>query len=223
MRAVVPAPGVFPGRIHHDFTSLPADFVDPSQSPIRSVMSMVADTIARSVMTAIDREVVAEARRPEPQDEVLRWFAEEGTSLYRFSRSLLRTREEAEDVVQETFLKLLRHLQHEGDRRNLRAWLFTVAANGCRDRVRGRWRWVPWTAESDARTVTPAEPLRDQAPAKRALAALGHRDRLLLMLRAQGMSYAEIASAAGIRPVSVGRLLARAVERWKRETERLST
>ena len=196
-------------------------------------MSVVADTIARSVMTAIDREVVAEARRPEPQDEVLRWFAEEGTSLYRFSRSLVRTREEAEDVVQETFLKLLRHLQHDGDRRNLRAWLFTVAANGCRDRIRGRWRWVPWTAESDARTVTPAEARRDpeerrqavpadRAPAKRALAVLGHRDRLLLMLRGQGLSYADIGRAAGIRPVSVGRLLARAVERWKRETERLS-
>jgi DNA-directed RNA polymerase specialized sigma24 family protein len=40
------------------------------------------------------------------------------------------------------------------------------------------------------------------------------RDRLLLLLRAQGLSYRDIAAAAGIRPTSVGRLLARAVDRW---------
>jgi RNA polymerase sigma-70 factor, ECF subfamily len=184
-------------------------------------------------MMVFDREASAEPHRSEPQDEVLRLYANQATALYRFCRSLVRTREEAEDVVQETFLKLLRHLQGDGDRRNLRAWLFTVAANGCRDRIRGRWRWVPWTAESDARTVTPlaqsgdpeerrqAVP-EDQAPARRALATLGPRDRLLLSLRAQGLSYADIARAAGIRPVSVGRLLARAVDRWKRAAERFS-
>jgi len=43
---------------------------------------------------------------------------------------------------------------------------------------------------------------------------LPERDRLLLLLRAQGLSYREIADAARIRPASVGRLLARAVDRW---------
>jgi DNA-directed RNA polymerase specialized sigma24 family protein len=62
----------------------------------------------------------------------------------------------------------------------------------------------------------PDEP-RDRAAARRALQALGPRDRLLLSLRAQGLSYAEIACASGIRQVSVGRLLTRAVDRWKRE------
>lgn len=135
---------------------------------------------------------------------------------------MLRTSEEAEDVVQDTFLKLLRHLEAAGDRGNLRAWLFTVAANGCRDRLRTRSRWLPWSQETDTRTVpVPDEPL-DVAPARKALQALAPRDRLLLSLRAQGLSYAEIARAAGIRPVSVGRLLARAVDHWKRELEKRS-
>ena len=47
--------------------------------------------------------------------------------------------------------------------------------------------------------------------------ALRPRDRLLVMLRAQGLSYREIAAAAGIPEPSVGRLLARALARWKRE------
>ncbi len=168
-------------------------------------------------MTAVERQAAALHRTPVPQDEVLRLFADEGTGLFRFCRSLLRTREEAEDVVQETFLKLLRHLQGDGDRRNLRGWLFTVAANDCRDRMRARWRWLPWSADTDTRTVPERDQREDVTPARRALAALAPRDRLLLSLRAQGLSYADIARAAAIRPVSVGRLLARAVERWKRE------
>ena len=185
-------------------------------------MPVVADTIAQTSMTVSHHPTVADAAGSDPQDEVLRLFGEEGTPLYRFSRSLVRTREEAEDVVQETFLKLLRHLQDGGDRRNLRAWLFTVAANASRDRIRRRWRWLPWSAESDTRTVPVPEPALDEAPARRALAALAPRDRLLLSLRAQGLSYADIAQAARIQPVSVGRLLARAVDRWKRELNRTS-
>jgi RNA polymerase sigma-70 factor (ECF subfamily) len=169
-------------------------------------------------MTIVDRHALPKPHRPEPHDEVIGLFADEGTALYRFCRTLLRTQEEAEDVVQDAFLKLLRHLQNGGDRRNLRAWLFTVAANGCRDRIRTRRRWLPWSVDTDSRTVEVPDEIVDLAPARRALAALVPRDRLLLSLRAQGLSYADIALAAGIRPGSVGRLLARAVDRWKRET-----
>jgi DNA-directed RNA polymerase specialized sigma24 family protein len=51
--------------------------------------------------------------------------------------------------------------------------------------------------------------------ARVALLRLPGRDRLLLALRAQGLSYRDIAAAARIRPASVGRLLARAVDRWE--------
>jgi DNA-directed RNA polymerase specialized sigma24 family protein len=43
---------------------------------------------------------------------------------------------------------------------------------------------------------------------------------MLLSLRANGLSYREIAGATGIREASVGRLLARAVERWKKASVR---
>jgi DNA-directed RNA polymerase specialized sigma24 family protein len=49
------------------------------------------------------------------------------------------------------------------------------------------------------------------------------RDRLLLALRAQGLSYREIASAAKLKPESVGRLLARAVDRWSAANVRVLT
>jgi RNA polymerase sigma factor (sigma-70 family) len=152
-----------------------------------------------------------------PGDEVVRLFGKYGTSLYRFSRSMLDAADEAEDVVQEVFLRLLQHLQAGGDRTNLRAWLFEVAANCSRDRLRRRRRWLPWRAELDRRPAPPESESRDLRLARAALRELAPRDRLLLSLRAQGLSYSDIARAAGIEPVSVGRLLARAVDRWKKK------
>jgi DNA-directed RNA polymerase specialized sigma24 family protein len=43
---------------------------------------------------------------------------------------------------------------------------------------------------------------------------------MLVLLRAQGLSYRHIAAAAGLKEASVGRLLARALERWKRAVGR---
>ena len=155
----------------------------------------------------------------DPRDEALRLFEEHGTALYRFCRFTVGRVDDAEDVVQETFVKLLVHLETGGERSNLRAWLFTVAANACRDRTRWRVRWVPWRQELDTRTVEAGEPGSKVLQAREAMRSLSPRDRLLLSLRAQGLSYREIAAAAGIAPVSVGRLLARAVARWKRNVE----
>lgn len=148
-------------------------------------------------------------------------FEIHGASLYRFARVLLRHSEDAEDVVQTAFVRLMEHLGQGGARDNLRAWLFTVTANLARDRLRGRRRWLPWEALPAPLLAAPPE-LDLQDPQQQFLTAaarLPSRDRLLLALKAQGLSYREIARAAGIRPTSVGQLLARALARWRRERE----
>ena len=178
--------------------------------------------VGRPATAAMSMEI-PEGIRPESlQQEAMRLFAEHGPGLYRFCLFTLRRPQDAEDVVQDTFLKLLPHLAGGGSRATLRAWLFPVAANGCRDRLRRRLRWLPWNTAADHR-VTAAEALGacEQEERREALLqssrALRPRDRLLLMLRAQGLSYREIAAAAGISETSVGVLLARALARWKRE------
>ncbi len=176
-------------------------------------------TIAGSWMKAVDRPLASTSTTVDPQAETLRLFQEHGTALYRFCRSMLHHTGDSEDVVQETFLKLLHHLQHGGDTHNLKSWLFTVAANACRDRTRWRLRWLPWNAERDDRPVEPEvrrEPDTTET-ARRAFRSLAPRDRLLLSLRAQGLSYKEMAVASGIREKSVGRLLARALDRWRKQ------
>ena len=173
-------------------------------------------------MKAVHASSASPSAAVDPQGETLRLFQEHGAALFRFCRSVLRHTGDSEDVVQETFLKLLHHLQRGGDTRNLKSWLFTVAANGCRDRTRWRMRWLSWNAERDDRPVDPIDDeVRLKADttvlARKAFRALAPRDRLLLSLRAQGLSYKDIAVASGIREQSVGRLLARALDRWRKQ------
>jgi RNA polymerase sigma-70 factor (ECF subfamily) len=175
-------------------------------------------------MKAVDARPASTSTAVDPQGETLRLFHEHGAALFRFCRGVLRHTGDSEDVVQETFLKLLDHLQHSGDRRNLKSWLFAVAANACRDRTRWRMRWLPWNADRDERSVDPVDPAGEvrfkpdtTERARSAFRTLSQRDRLLLSLRAQGLSYKEIAVASGIREQSVGRLLARALDRWRKQ------
>ena len=176
-------------------------------------------TMAASWRKPLDVTLLASPAFADPESEVLRLLDDQGSSLYRFCRMTLGGADEADDVVQETFLKLLQHLRADGDRANLRSWLFTVAANACRDRLRSRRRWLPWRAELDHRTVEAAEETPDRGLARDAARGLPPRDLLLLSLRAQGLSYREIGIAAGIQEGSVGRLLARAIDRWKRRLD----
>src|ERR671911_900631 len=113
--------------------------------------------------------------------QVREQFEAHGGAVYRFVAVLVRHHQDAEDCVQETFLKLLRHLAAGGDTSNLRGWLFTVAANAARDRQRGRARWIPWLPAHDGRVSPPVLPDEDGRlkDAREALRELPERDRLL--------------------------------------------
>jgi RNA polymerase sigma-70 factor (ECF subfamily) len=60
--------------------------------------------------------------------------------MYRLAFSYCRNREDAEDVVQEVFLKLLRQKSEFLDEQKLRSWLLKVTVNACMDLLRSPWR-----------------------------------------------------------------------------------
>ena len=61
-------------------------------------------------------------------------------SLYRTARRLTKTPADAEDLVQETYLKAFRAADRFQPGTNLKAWLFTILHNTARNRVRDRAR-----------------------------------------------------------------------------------
>jgi RNA polymerase sigma-70 factor (ECF subfamily) len=81
---------------------------------------------AREPLTQTESEIAAEL------------FARHRLSLYRYLNGLLHSREEAKDVLQETYLRLLRQPSLDHVRDNARAYLFKTATNLARDLFRQR-------------------------------------------------------------------------------------
>ena len=156
-----------------------------------------------------------------PAASVTSLFELHASGLYRLALAMLHQPETAQDVVQDTFARLIVQLRTHGPLSNPRGWLYTVAAHGCRDRQRRLGRWLPWIAERDTR-IAAEQPDRfdDREAVMDAIRALPSRERLLIALRAQGLSYQEIGAASGIRLTSVGRLMARALDRLQQELNR---
>src|SRR5262245_51511787 len=110
----------------------------------------------------------------QPSDEALlrAWQAGDASAyemLFRrwqgpLARHLTRMLDDAaaaDDLVMETFLRLHRHRNRWRDGTPLRPWLFTIARNLARNRLRARrlWGWLPLTAAR--RHSTPPPEARD--------------------------------------------------------------
>jgi len=141
-------------------------------------------------------------------------FVRHYAAVYRVLYGIAGAREPAEDLVQETFLKLY-HRPPPADH-PLRAWLCRVALNlgrnalrsGRRDAARAERVAVNEAAADDPSAAAERSEARDLV--RSALAALPERQARLLLLRHAGLSYAELAAVLDIAPGSVGTLLARA-------------
>jgi len=137
--------------------------------------------------------------------------------LVRYLHRKVWDEERARDLAQEAFVRALDHAPD-----NPRAFLFTVAANLARDEsksvLRRRRHLTLLRAESteEASGPDPMERLeaqRREEGARRALEALGERDREVLLLWDAGLGYAEIAERTGLSPGAIGTTLARARRR----------
>jgi len=138
--------------------------------------------------------------------------------VYRLLYRIVGARDEAEDLAQETFVRLAHQRFRPGREHNLRGWLYAVASNLAFNALRSRGRRqrreeTVFRLEDSGGEPDPAVvALRDdeRAAVRRTLAALPERQAQLLMLRHSGLSYREIAEALGMAPGSVGTTLARA-------------
>jgi RNA polymerase sigma-70 factor, ECF subfamily len=73
--------------------------------------------------------IAAPARPSEIECEVIRLFDQYRDSLFRYVLSFGLSVHDGEEIVQEVFLALFRHLQAGKSRRNLPGWIFCVAHN----------------------------------------------------------------------------------------------
>lgn len=130
----------------------------------------------------------------------------------------------AQDLAQETWIKLLATPVDASDPDRLRSFVFRVATNLARDRFRRRRRESLFGLRPH-REAEIAEPSQERAvearDLERCLQALRPRERALVLLaHVEGFDHREIAGMLGLRPASVRVLLFRARKRLARDLQR---
>ena len=146
-------------------------------------------------------------------DKIFRqWTDEYQDPVWSLALYLLRDRAEAEDVVQEAFIRLWQHRESVSGGR-VRPWLLRVTRNLCLDRLRKRRPEVE-IEDQHALSEGPAEGLQNSQLGlrlKSALARLAEPYRSLVILRdVQQGSYEDVARATGLSMPQVKTYLHRA-------------
>lgn len=132
-----------------------------------------------------------------------RLFARHHRRLYGFLVRMTGDRHAAEDLVQEAFLRLLRHRETYQPSGRFEAWLFRIGRNLAHDHHRGRHATIPLDDAGELEPVEPDAPrLLEGDDARRALeqamASLPIQHREVLLLRGvEGLTNEEIASVLG--------------------------
>jgi RNA polymerase sigma-70 factor (ECF subfamily) len=186
----------------------------------------ISDLAATSVSSTGDA-------KPTPlEEEVVALFDQMQDRLLRFLLSTGVPVQDGEEIVQEVFLALFRHLQRGKSRRNLRAWVFQVAHNLSVKRYVAKLRDRKHLVEPG--TVRNADAFVDQVPnpedqlvrnqsqarLQSVFRALPEQDRRCLSLRAEGLTYREIGQILDMSLGAVALSLGRSLARFARVEER---
>ena len=171
------------------------------------------------------------ARARAGDEEAFRALVERHSrAVYRLAYRMTGNAHDAEDVVQDTFLKAFRRLGEFQERSQLSSWLHRIAANTAYDVLRARQRHAEEPllrgalGEELDRPLPSPEVSADRLVFGRevehrvtkALKRLGPQERVTFVLRhVEGLSLKEIADAIGSDPNLVKQSVCRAVKKMR--------
>jgi RNA polymerase sigma-70 factor, ECF subfamily len=186
--------------------TVPSDFSFPLSLPAS------AEALRDTTASPLEEEVVA--LFDELRDRLLRYLLCLGVPVH-----------DGEEIVQESFLLLFKHLQCGKSRENLRGWLFRVVRNLAfkfhrENRISPAVQFDENLAGLQEPSATnPEHKIYNQQRHKYLWAvvkALPEQDQICLFLRADGMRYREIGAAMGMSLGSVATSLARSLGKLAR-------
>ena len=168
-----------------------------------------------------DAELVTKTRNGDSEafgELVARYY----DGCWRFAYHMLGERADAEDVLQETFLRAYLALGRYDERDQFRGWLYRILTNQCRNALTSRGRRVRRFIQDEvAIEGAPAPP--QAAPAgihdvvlSKALSQLDPAQREALLLKyAEGLEYTEMSKMTGVGESALKMRVKRGSERLR--------
>lgn len=196
--------------------------------PLRATVLMSDFHSTAGALPRIAEDVVPQPAGSPAAEEVVGLFDRYRERLARYLLSFGLCMADCEEIIQDVFLLLFEHLRKGKPRDNLRGWVFRVAHNLALKRRQQARRTSELVGQIDGwndLAVDPSPSPEDQASNRQRSArvravvqALPEQDRRCLVLRAEGLSYREIASVLDMSLGAVSVSLARSLGRIARGT-----
>lgn len=165
-------------------------------------------------------EVVTEEKAGEAPFDLEGIFRARYERIARVIARVVRDPARAEELAVEVFLKLWRNQKAQGERAE--GWLYRAAVRMGLDELRRQTRRTRYESFFGFHRATPTPEELHSASEERervrlVLSSIGRRQAELLLLRSQGLSYDEVASALEMNAASIGTLLSRAQDVFRKE------
>jgi len=156
------------------------------------------------------------------------------TAVFRLAYRMTGNETDAEDMVQETFLRAWREIRRFDGRASFGTWLHRICANRTVDFLRARNRWQPTISTGPDQEHDPFRNMPSELPSPErsarsaqatallepALAALSEIERTAFVLRHyEGLPIDEVAGALGVQPGAARHSIFRAVRKLRRALE----
>ncbi|QQE78169.1 RNA polymerase sigma factor [Alicyclobacillus sp. SO9] len=147
-------------------------------------------------------------------------FHEYKTELYRYALFVLGNPDDAEDVIQEVFLRVLRYWDGFREDASPKTWLWHILKNCVTDSIRKRQRNGKRTAQLDVNLVDSGAPLDSMVEWEEILKVLSHKQRQVVYLRLiADYSTSQAAELLGYTAGTVRVVLHRAVSKLRKHVQ----
>lgn len=156
-----------------------------------------------------------------------RFFREQYPAVVRIAFGVVGDAQAAQDVAQDVFISAFKRFPDPGQSDHACAWVRVAAAHTALNAVRGERRRDRRQLLSGVEVppMGPEETVLDResrTEVRRALSRLPRRAATVLVLRHNGLSYAEVAEAMNVKVEHVGTMLRRAESALRKELQNAS-
>lgn len=146
-------------------------------------------------------------------------YQENYTGLYRVARKMVINHDDANDIVQEVFVYLFKRLQADNQIiTHINSWLYRAVCNKCADAIKSM---KSMSSIDKAVLLVESNDYNDNDIQKqligKAIATLNEKEKAVVILYSEGLTYKEIAEVTEIKFTSVGKTIARSLKKLENE------